>query len=138
MAQELLHATLENEIRALADELRGKQIAEMTPGAAQEIIKNVLGERMKRVDIGAPTGAPVVPAPVASAGAQPSAVLPSYANNLPPEQRLRVEQLVDVALHRGIASAVAAAKNFDPIILDVLHDTLAGKLYNLMKERGMI
>ncbi len=138
MAQELLHATLENEIRALADELRGKQTAEMTPGAAQEIIKNALGERMKRVDIGGPTGGPAPVVSTPSTSGQSSAILPAYANDLPREQKLRVEQLVEIALHQGLAAAVTSAKKSDPIILDVLHDALAGRLYGLMKERGVI
>ncbi len=84
MAQELLHATLENEIRALADELRGKQTAEMTPGAAQEIIKTALHERMNRVDI---DSIPASTASTATAAPLPartgtSAVLPAYANDL--------------------------------------------------------
>lgn len=140
MAQEALHATLENEIRALADELRGKQSAEMTPGEAREVIKAALGDRIKRVDIPA-ADAPAAPAPTSvgtPASGQPSAVLPLYANDLPREQQLRIEQLVEVALHQGLDPAVSAAKKFDPIVLDVLHDTLAGKLYNLMKERGLL
>jgi hypothetical protein len=138
MAQELLHATLENEIRALVDELRARQTLETTPGEAKEMIRAALGERIKRADIGAPTDVSANPAPAPSVGAKPSTILPPYAHTLSREQQLRVEQLVDVALHQGFASAVASAKKLDPIILDVLHDTLAGKLYGLMKERNLI
>ncbi len=141
MTQEALHETLEQEIHALADELRGKQTAEMTSVEAREVIKAALHERMKRVDIGvsdaAPTPAPNAVASTATPGGF-SAVLPLYANDLPREQQLRVEQLIDVALHQGLAVAVAGARKFDPIILDVLHDALAGKLYNLIKERGLL
>lgn len=143
MAQEALHATLENEIRALADELRGKQKTEMTPGEAREAIKSALGERIQRVDIEgssapvAPTTPAPAPAPNPALG-QPSAILPSYASSLPREQQLRAEQLLDVALHQGIAPAIAAAKQESPIILDVLHDALAGKLYDILKERNLL
>ena len=144
MAQELLHATLENEIRALAAEIRAGSGATMTPEAARDAVKAAIGERIKHVDFSAPVGAANVAAPAAGAStastgtSDTSTVLPKYAQSLPKEQQLRAEQLADMALHEGLAPAVAEAKKSDPIILDVLHDTLAGKLYNVMKERGLL
>jgi hypothetical protein len=130
MAQESIHAELEQEIQRLAAEIKGK-----SPAVGREVVQSALREHIAQV-----VNFPVQQQPSTSSTqtTQASSVLPAYAAQTPKEYQLLVEQLADLALHKGVAAAVAAARGKDPIILDMLHDAMAGKLYNLMHERGLI
>lgn len=130
MPQEILHETLEREITELATELRLKQFS---PEAGREALKAAFDERLKQqMPAGQSSQAQT------STTKTTSGVLPAYAKEFSPEQRLIAERFVDVALHQGISTAVDFARKEGPAILDLFHDTLTGRLYNLMKERGLI
>lgn len=51
----------------------------------------------------------------------------------------KVSQLVDLATTKGVAYAVKVARHLDDFyVLDQLHDDLANKLYESLKEKGLI
>lgn len=69
---------------------------------------------------------------------EPLSVLPVYLQKESPEVRLKVEELADMALHQGLNKAIDEARQYGPFVLDALHDTLTGKLYDELKNRGLI
>ncbi len=69
---------------------------------------------------------------------QPSPMLPQYLQRESPEVRLKVEELVDFAFHKGIDASISEAKKFGPFILDAFHDTLTTKLYEELKSRNLL
>ena len=64
--------------------------------------------------------------------------LAKYTAGAPPDIRLEVEYLVDVALHKGVQAALDEASKTSPYVLDAVHDALAGKLYPELKRRGIV
>ncbi|MEK7187737.1 MAG: hypothetical protein AAB691_02735 [Patescibacteria group bacterium] len=64
--------------------------------------------------------------------------LPQYVENAPPEMKLEVEYLLDIAFHKGILSADREARKTTPFVLDAFHDALVKKLYPTMKEKGLV
>ena len=70
--------------------------------------------------------------------AAPDDPLQKYTTGAPPEIRLEVEYLVDVALHKGVETALNEASKASPYVLDAVHDALVGKLYPELKRRGIV
>lgn len=64
--------------------------------------------------------------------------LPGYMKSVPPEVKLEVEYLLDIAFHEGLSKANAEAKKSSPFVLDAFHDALAGKLYPELQKRGIV
>ena len=121
------HAALEQEIKELAKEIKERGLAEKGKEAVRAVIKEQIGG----------AAAPVSPAtPPASASASGS--LPAYLNKESPEVKLKVEKLLDMALHKGIKTAGAEARNMPPLIVDAFHDALTDKLYTELKTRGLL
>ncbi len=85
-------------------------------------------------------GAEKVPVPTPQSQPDPVAttVLPSYAVNAAPEVKLEIEYLVDVAFKHGIEKALSDAKKSSPFVEDAVRDALAGKLYPMLQERGLM
>ena len=51
----------------------------------------------------------------------------------------RLQELVDMAFHSGLVSAIEKAKKMhDPYILDAFHDLLVDRLYKELIERGKL
>ena len=124
------HESLEREIRELSSDIKNKSIAEK-----REVIKNSLVEKIGLGVSSSNTQASSqqqVPAPYVSS------ILPQYTANLPEELKLKVEKLVDLAWHNGIDAAIIEARKNDPMVLDMLHDSLAGKIYEEMEKRGLL
>ena len=62
----------------------------------------------------------------------------SYPESVPPQAKLEVEHLLDIALNRGLGEAVKEASGSSPFVLDAFHDALAGRLYPELKKRGLL
>lgn len=58
--------------------------------------------------------------------------------HIPPEAKIRVEELVNSLFKDGIESVVKRARRASPFILDAFHDTLTDKLFEEMKKRNLI
>jgi hypothetical protein len=124
---EKFDAALEKEIEQLAAEIKERASA-ATPEAQKEAVKAAVGER-----IGLGTLAPPAAGP-----APASPILPNYLQNAPSDVKLRVENLVDLAWHKGIPVAVKAAQKAGSLYVDALHDALTDKLYEEFKKRKLI
>lgn len=126
MEMKFEHSALEKDIERLSKEVterRSRPEHAQTP--EREIVKSVIGEQMQKQPAPEPTTAQ-------------SAVLPKYLQQEPPEIQLQVEQLIDLALHKGIDEAVKEAKKQGPFMLDALHDSLTSKLYEELKARKLL
>lgn len=125
------HESLEREIQELSTDLKNKSIAEK-----REAIKNSLADK---IELSNSSNVAVSSSPAQSAtNANASSILPPYAANMPEELQLKVEKLVDLAWHKGIDVAIADARKGGPIVLDMLHDSLTGKIYDEMEKRGLL
>jgi hypothetical protein len=56
----------------------------------------------------------------------------------PAEDKIKVEKLLDQAIHEGILKADREARQSGPFVLDAFHDALAEKITPLLKEKGVI
>lgn len=128
MDQKFEHLSLEKDIERLAAEIKGR-IAPETPEVRRETVKEVLGEKIYSVTQSQLSKMD---------DATESSVLPDYLQKETVEVKLKVEQLVDVAWHNGIAAAANEAKKIGPFYVDALHDALTDKLYGEFKKRGLL
>ena len=67
-----------------------------------------------------------------------NSLLPGYVNAAPEDIKLRVEELVDMAIHKGIEIALKQARKESPFVLDALHDALVEKIYPELQKRGVV
>lgn len=128
MEQKFEHAELEKDIERLAAETKEK--AGVTPEAQREAVKQTVAKEIY------PSGE--IPTSKSTETSAPSPALPNYLQDASPETRLKVEQLVDLAWHKGIKAAVKEAEKFGSFFVDALHDALTDKLYNEFKNRGLL
>lgn len=68
----------------------------------------------------------------------PSSPLPAYAQNAPVNVKLEIEYLIDVALRKGIGTALTEAEKSSAFVQDAFHDALAGRLYPELKKEGIV
>lgn len=125
MEMKFEHSALEQDIERLTQKIREQK--EAAPAASEkEIIRTTLQEHAQ------------APAPTQPAEPQASPILPKYLQQESPEVQLKIEELVDLAFHKGIEASVQEAKKYGPFILDALHDTLTTKIYEELKTRKLI
>src|SRR3989338_11476355 len=106
------HSALEKDIQRLSVEIREqKEKSGQLKITDKEAVRSVIGTRIQAQPAFPPT-------------AQPSLILPAYLQKESPEIQLKVEELVDLAFHKGIAASIAEARKYGPFILDALHDSL--------------
>ncbi|MEK9180593.1 MAG: hypothetical protein AAB897_04245 [Patescibacteria group bacterium] len=67
-----------------------------------------------------------------------ASVLPAYAFDAPPETKLEVEYLLDIAFHHGIGRAVKEANRSPDFVRDTFHDALVKMLSPEVKKRGIL
>ncbi len=82
--------------------------------------------------------APSAPAPAPAASSASTSPLPEYAQNAPPEVKLEIEYLLDVALRHGIGKALAESEKSPYFVQDAFHDALTGRLYPELQRRGIV
>ena len=132
MDQELTpHESLEREMQELSVDIKTRGA-----GERKDVLRAAVGER-----IGVSGASQANGGTVAEPSVPPihhSLVLPKYAADMPEETQLLVETLIDKAWHKGIDAATADARKAGPVILDMFHDALAGKIYEEMQKRGML
>jgi hypothetical protein len=122
---------LEEDMKKLAEEIKAIKIkAEKNHLDEMEVIKKSL--------------AAFTPIPQTTSQAQSQTQdltnpLPQYTNSFPPETKLEIEYLLDLAFHKGIGKALEEAlKSKNPAIIDTFHDALVGKIYPELKKRNLI
>lgn len=123
------HARLEQEIQILSREVKEHQktaAGEITDKAA---LTAVLQKRSDAAAAPPPSSAPTDQSP---------SVLPAYLQKESPENKLKIEELVDKAFHKGIDAALREARNYGPFFLDAYHDTLTSRLYEELKARKLL
>ena len=52
--------------------------------------------------------------------------------------KLEIEYLCDMALRKGIATAMSESEKSPYFVQDAFHDALAGKLYPELQKRGIV
>ena len=121
------HGALKRDIQQLSQEV--KEHREKTSSAEmheREAVKSVLGTRIQTF------------APSSTAQSNTSQLLPQYLQQESSEVKLKVEELIDLALHKGVDASIKEAGKFGPFILDALHDALTTKIYDELKARKLI
>jgi len=119
------HNSLEQDIERLARKIRTQK--ESAPATSEQaIIRSALQEHVQAQASAQPAEPPASP------------ILPKYLQQESPEVQLKVEELVDLAFHKGVEASILEAKKYGPFILDALHDTLTEKLYEELKSRKLI
>jgi len=129
MEQKFEHSALEQDIQELSREVKEAGSVER----AKEIIRTSVAEKIY--------GPGVIPKPSASSmppPPRPGSPLPNYAQDLPPEVKLKVENFLDLAWHKGLNPAIKEVKKSDPLTMDLFHDAITEKLYNEFKKRGLL
>ena len=130
MEQKLdMHPALEAEIMNLAAEIQQRK--EKGGFESQEVVRGFVGDKV------AAQGGATQTAP--SSGDVASSILPKYANELPVEDRLFVEKAVDDLWHDGdLGGAVKKVQAKGLVYIDLFRDVLAGKLHDILKQRGIL
>jgi hypothetical protein len=118
------HAILESDIDRLTAEVKRVQ--------EQPENRGLRGEEIVKKSIQA------LPPTTTHTSQQSTGPLPAYASGAPPEVKLEIEHLLDVAFHEGILKANAAAQSHSPFVIDAFHDALTGKLYPELQRRGIV
>ncbi len=127
-----LDIQLEQEIKQLSQEVVKKREAGMRERAAVEY---VLKERV------APQRKILQPSDRAEEITEPESppsVLPAYTKDAPDEVKLQIEELLEMAVHKGVNTALKKALKCPPYIEDAFRDALVDHLLDLMKEKKYI
>jgi hypothetical protein len=129
------HQALESDLRTLAAEIgRNRETREGKNVEGVEVVKEAI--RAFPATEHAPVNA--VPTPGATNGAASGGPLPAYAKDAPAEVKLEIEYLLDLALHKGVGTAIAESHKSPYFVQDAFHDALAGKLYPELQKRGVV
>ena len=135
MEQPFKHEALEQEINRLSQEVRERHAESGAERADESTVREALRQRVYQE--APPAGGPASgQTPAGDDGA--SSILPAYLKKESPEIKLKVEELLDLTLHRGIDKVVEEARQYGPFVLDAYHDALTTKLYGELKNRGLI
>jgi len=127
----------EAEIAELQKRIEAKRnMLEQQGGIVEE--KQLVREAMTELLASAQTQT-VTPAPVpVSATVKPAAAGASYLDNLDNQTAETVNNLIQLLPTEGLAKAVAQAELAGPFVVDALHDALVDKLYDELKQRGLV
>lgn len=124
---------LEADLKHLATEVKtGREAPENRGISDREIIRQSLQAM-------APSAAQSAPDPASNSNQTViQNPLPDYAQNATAETKLEIEYLLDMAFHKGVATAMKEAAKSNPFVFDAFHDALTGKLHDELKKRGMV
>jgi hypothetical protein len=124
---------LEADMRTLAAEIKNqRERPEMKDAAEQKIVKEAI---RAFPDLNGNKATTTVPAPTQSDDKSP---LPAYAQSAPPEVKLEIEYLLDVALRKGLSVAMSESQKSNYFVQDAFHDALTGRLYPELQKKGIV
>lgn len=96
---------------------------------------NLSGQEIVKRSIQNYTGTQGVPTPPPTPN---DSALPNYMTSAAPADKREVEHLIAMVFKDGIMAANDEAAKSSPFVLDAFHDALAGKLYDELKQRGIV
>lgn len=105
----------------------------------RESVSDIIKETFGPASGGA--GETYTPAPSPSSSASPvSAISPasSYLDTIDEETSQSLGNLVSDLPKKGLKKTISEAQNFDAFTLDAFHDLLVDRLYEELKERGIV
>jgi hypothetical protein len=124
---------LEADIKTLAAEINyQRENPEMKNRAEQELIKEAIRAFPESKN------QPHAATPAPQVAVNPASPLPAYAQTAPPEIKLEIEYLLDIALKKGMGAALTESQKSPAFVQDAFHDALAGKLYPELQKRGIV
>lgn len=129
------HNALEADIERLIREIAGKRnLPEHKDLSNRELVKQSLEPIFNQ------SAAPITTQPATAQSAIQNRILPNYLQNqnVPPNLKLQIEELVDSLFHQGVGKVVKKARRANPFVLDAFHDALTDKLHEELKKRGVI
>ena len=127
---------IEAEIAELASQIEAKRkILESERGMVEEreIVRQAVGEKMSQniptFSISGQT----------KTGSQTSTdIRKSYLDSVPPEVEAEVNGLLAIVFEKGVEGAIKIASKSSPLVMDAFHDALTDKLYNDLKDKGIL
>jgi hypothetical protein len=132
---------LEADLARLATEIRNQRARpELKDANEKELVKEAIRAfpQLEKGSEGVPEAPPTESASRGAAGSTVESTLPAYAQDAPPEVKLEIEYLLDVALRHGLSKALTEARKSPYFVQDTFHDALAGKLYPELQKRGIV
>lgn len=126
-------SVIESEIAELTKQIEAKRtVLEQTKGLIEEkeIVRQVVGEKISEASSVA-TPPPKVSSPKSSGKG-------SYLDSADEETTEIVNALLAIVFSKGIDVAIKEAQQQPPYILDAFHDALTDKIYDQLKEAGII
>lgn len=122
-------------MRTLAAEIkRTQELKDIKNAEGLDVIKEAI-RAFPQLERPSANGVPRAPA---AAVPEDNSPLPAYAQSAPPEVKLEIEYLIDIAFRKGIGTALAESAKSPYFVQDAFHDALAGKLYPELQKRGVI
>ena len=104
------YTALESDMKRLAEQIRaGRERPAGETRTERELVREAIRSFPAAHEQAAPP-----PAPTAAVPQDDGNPLPDYAQDAPPEVKLEIEYLCDIALRKGISSAVAESKKSPP------------------------
>ena len=127
---EQVDVQIEAEIVELSKAIHEQGIVE----SSKEALRAAIGEKLSKLPpiTQAESRPPQIPSNPA-----PSS-LPSYASQVSSQAQMKAEQLLDMAVHKGIVTAMRHARGSDPLTMKLFHDAITEKLYEKFKAQGLI
>ena len=122
------HAIIEQDIARLSAIVKNSQ--ERSPEAQRAVIHNAL-----RQDLALP---PISVRSVAETKKSAEGNIPVYAQDELPEVKLKIEQLVDIAFHKGTFAGAKEAEKKGVFYLKAYHDVLTDHVYEALKKKGEV
>ncbi len=136
----LERSALESDMKTLAALIKNqRERPEMKDAESRELLKEALRvfPSLEKTQPN-PVVAAAQPVPRPPSATSPNSSLPAYAQSAPPEVKLEIEYLIDLALTKGISVAFSQAEKSSAFVQDTFHDALTGRLYPELKKEGIV
>ncbi|MFA6135762.1 MAG: hypothetical protein WC705_00105 [Candidatus Paceibacterota bacterium] len=104
----------------------------------KEIISDIIKERMSSLPPAQQPQTTQVTHEPKRDDSKDSSFMPDYASASDEKTKSRVYYLIEKTLEKGLTEGLKEAREQDPFILDLYHDSLVDKLSDEMKKRGLI
>jgi hypothetical protein len=123
----------EKDIQDFSKEVREHQIKNKIENIQESHVKDILRPRLGQPQFSQPQKSQP-----AGSVLQESDSLPDYLLAESSQVKNKVEDLISMAFSRGIEASAKEAAKAGPFILDAFHDALTSKLYEELKNRGLL